>query len=1048
MLSHYQSSAGYGVRGDAERAYVPVMLNVTPSRNADAARDYFARSLSPGDYYAENGGVPSVWLGKGAERLGLHGEEVTGDVFGWLVHNSHPFTGDRLTQRNRANRLPGYDFTFHAPKSVSVLEAMGDTAIRDAFRDAVRETMGEIELEMQTRVRKGGVHENRTTGNMLWAEFVHDTTRPVDGVPDPQIHAHCYAINATFDETENCWKAGKFRALKRDAPYYQARFLNNLAFKVQALGYETARTKSGFELVGVPDTAIKSFSRRSRLIDELAEKYGIDDPRAKARIGQWSRESKGTRHTRDDLVGLWHDRMTEQEREAVFETLQRAAMRLDGSLMPVVPDEDPFSPGAVAPSACLKHAIEHCYERRSVVSEKQLAARAIMFGIGRVPSDTIDAMIAAGETPEGGRVFLSRRVDDQKLVTTQAVLEEERRMLDLAASTRGTCSGLGMKIAPGSVDTPPHGWMYSIDDGDLSPEQYAVCKHVLRSRDRVIAIAGAAGVGKTRLMREVARGAAYGGARVFAFAPNAETVEDTLKKSGFDDARTVSYLLTNERLQEQLRGQAIWIDEAGQLGAKTMRKLIELAVEKNARLILTGDTRQHTAVERGDAMRLLSERAGIVPAELLVIRRQNGLYREAIEKLAGGEATKGFDLLDEMEAIMELDGEAFDRFETLAKDYADTIGRGKSALVVSPTHAEGERATRAIRAELKERGGVGGVGGLKGEDRPVERLVATEWTQAERADPVNYAPGLVVQFHQNVGGARGMMRGKGGFTHGDRVEISRVEHGTPDEQGGARVWCVDGKGRERALPLDHAGRFDVYAKEELQIAAGEKLRITKNARITVGAGHDANEKKLVNGQMLTVAGFTPRGDIRLDNGMVIPQDFGHIAHGYCTTSHAAQGKTVDAVFIAQGVQSMAASSMEQFYVSASRAREEIRIYTDDKHELREAIVQSEQRLSASELIEEPDGGSGEDSGGGGPGGQTTTQPMPEKSPDKEPHRNPVRDRAMHNARLAKHAMLRNAAPQNERERIRERSLPMKQIDPKFLASAYQKRALKGREMEM
>ncbi len=612
-------------------------------------------------------------------------------------------------------------------------------------------------------------------------------------------------------------------------------------------------------------------------------------------------------------------------------------------------------------------------------------------------------------------------------------------MLDLAASTRGTCSGLGMKIAPGSVDTPPHGWMYSIDDGDLSPEQYAVCKHVLRSRDRVIAIAGAAGVGKTRLMREVARGAAYGGARVFAFAPNAETVEDTLKKSGFDDARTVSYLLTNERLQEQLRGQAIWIDEAGQLGAKTMRKLIELAVEQNARLILTGDTRQHTAVERGDAMRLLRERAGIVPAELQVIRRQKGLYREAIEKLAGGEAIKGFDLLDEMEAIMELDGEAFDRFERLAKDYADTIGRGKSALVVSPTHAEGERATRAIRAELKERGGVGG---LKGEDRPVERLVATEWTQAERADPVNYAPGLVVQFHQNVGGGSGKWWGKDGFTRGDRVEVTRVEHGTPEEQGGARVWCTDGKGKERVLPLDHAGRFDVYAKEELQIAAGEKLRITKNALLTSVSGGVSREgakggRKLVNGQMLTVAGFTPGGDIRLDNGAVIPKDFGHIAHGYCTTSHAAQDKTVDAVFIAQGVQSLVASSMEQFYVSASRAREEIRIYTDDKHELREAIVQSEQRLSASELVEGPDGG---ESGGGGTGGPTPAQRTPEKTPNKEPHRNPVRDRAMHNARLAKHAMLRNAAPQNERERVRERSLPMKQIDPKFLASAYQKRA--------
>ena len=74
----------------------------------------------------------------------------------------------------------------------------GDQDILDAFRGAVDETMREIEAEMKTRVRRGGKDEDRVTGNMVWAEFIHTTSRPVDGVPDPQLHAHFFVFNTTF----------------------------------------------------------------------------------------------------------------------------------------------------------------------------------------------------------------------------------------------------------------------------------------------------------------------------------------------------------------------------------------------------------------------------------------------------------------------------------------------------------------------------------------------------------------------------------------------------------------------------------------------------------------------------------------------------------------------------------------------------------------------------------------------------------------------------------------------------------------------------------
>ena len=136
-----------------------------------------------------------------------------------LCDNLDPRTGEPLTVRTRTERRVGYDFTFSVPKSVSLLYAMsGDQGIMDAFRGAVAETMREIETEMKTRVRMGGMDEDRVTGNMVWAEFIHTTSRPVDGLPDPQLHAHVFAFNTTFDEAERRWKAGQFAEIKRDTP--------------------------------------------------------------------------------------------------------------------------------------------------------------------------------------------------------------------------------------------------------------------------------------------------------------------------------------------------------------------------------------------------------------------------------------------------------------------------------------------------------------------------------------------------------------------------------------------------------------------------------------------------------------------------------------------------------------------------------------------------------------------------------------------------------------------------------------------------------------
>ncbi len=236
-------------------------LYMHQSKSAKDAKAYFKHALSQADYYMrEHGEIVGQWHGKGAAMLGLDGA-VTYETFGNLVENINPLTGNTLTCQDDPKRRPGYDFNFRAPKSVSVAyELTGDSRIRDVFQDVVQDTMLTMERDMKTRVRLHGKNEDRTTGNMVWAKFIHTTARPVEGVPDPHVHAHCYVFNATYDNVEEEWKAGQFGELKRDALYYEAVFDTCFAARLKELGYGIERTADGWEIAGVSREVREKFS--------------------------------------------------------------------------------------------------------------------------------------------------------------------------------------------------------------------------------------------------------------------------------------------------------------------------------------------------------------------------------------------------------------------------------------------------------------------------------------------------------------------------------------------------------------------------------------------------------------------------------------------------------------------------------------------------------------------------------------------------------------------------------------------------------------------
>ena len=146
-------------------------------------------------------------------------------------------------------------------------------------------------------------------------------------------------------------------------------------------------------------------------------------------------------------------------------------------------------------------------------------------------------------------------------------------------------------------------------------------------------------------------------------------------------------------------------------------------------------------------------------------------------------------------------------------------------------------------------------------------------------------------------------------------------------------------------PTALAKRFELYRPAQLALAVGDRVRITAGGTTKDG------KHRLVNGSIVTVEGFTGRGDIIINHGWVIDRGFGHLAHGYVVTSHASQGMTVDKVFVGMSSESFPATYQRTAYVALTRGKEQAQVFTDDRDELLKAMCRPDDPMSATEISE-------------------------------------------------------------------------------------------------
>jgi conjugative relaxase-like TrwC/TraI family protein len=883
------------------------VLSTKIQTNLSNAEKYFKEHLQLGDYYSQENAVAGEWIGVGAAKLGLAGR-VKEDDFLKLCHNQSPRTDDLLTQRMKstrwdadrmatvANRRIFYDFTFSPPKSVSIQAlAADDKRLVDAHNRAVQTALKELELFAGTRVHQNREISERQTGNIVCATFQHDTSRALD----PHLHTHCVMFNATFDAVENRWKALSNYEMLQARKYAENVYYHEYARDLRRFGYEIENTPRGdFEILGVSQELQSRFSKRHNQIDAGIEKLLKEKPELangnlkelRSQIAQNERTRKIEGIALPELQRLWNSQLTGDERKSL---LKLASQQKKTAQKPTV-----------SAQTAIQWAEAHLFDRRSVVRENEIWSTALERGRG------FDWTVQDIKAVTGAQDYI-RNENVPSKITTREILTCEWDIVCLVRNGRGKYAELNPihRTAP-----------------ELKPDQSKAVEHILGSRDFVTLFCGGAGTGKSHTLREIGNGLKAAGHASYVIAPQRQQVLDMQKH--FTETQTVSAFLARCQMTP---GAVVMVDEAGQIGGKQMHELLTFVQANGGRVILSGDTRQHGAVEASDALRAIERYGGLEAARLTKIRRQNPKagetkserkrikqYRAAVRKAQRGHYAESFDRLDKLGAIVECKT-LNDQRECLVTDYLSLAEKKKSTVIVSQTWGEIHEINEQIRLGLKGQGLIGQ------DDSMVTALNRLDLTDAQKRDQRFYPDGSVVVFNRKVGD----------FAKGETGKLRTIT---------ATHLLVETKKRIGKVPFKLLDRLTVCQPVEMSLARGDQLQLKANAALPDG-------KELVNGELVTVKAVNPNGQIELKDGRVLPDNYREFVRGYAITSYGSQGKTVEHVLFSDST-IKAATNNQQWLVTISRGTRAVKIFTSNKEQLRENVSRLGDRELAIEFAKQ------------------------------------------------------------------------------------------------
>jgi conjugative relaxase-like TrwC/TraI family protein len=648
---------------------------------AAGQQHYYVSAVAKGveDYYTGRGEAPGEWLSTGgSSELALSGRVDEDDLHA-VLSGADPRDGAQMIRSSR--RVPGFDATFSAPKSVSLLYALGDPETAkhavEAHDAAVLAAVGHLERVAAYGRRGAGGAEQIATSGLVAAAFRHRTSR----TGDPQLHTHVLIANMARG-IDARWSAldGRLLLLNgRTAGYlYQAHLRAELT---RRLGVTWKQPVKGMaELEGIPTAVLRAFSQRRVEIEARMEEMGVRgrdgaqvatldtrrDKRApeetKTLRERWAAEAAVLGFTRRDVA-----KVRGKTREPAPTTATR--QRLDQVLT--------------------EHA--SFFDRRDVL---RAIAEAASEGV-----DVREAELRADRYVGSSAVApLSPAVTGMRYSTPE-LLAIEQALLESAE--RHAYDGVGIAtnddLRQAIAERP-----------SLNDEQREFVQRITTSGAAIELVVGAAGAGKTFALDAARAAWQRSGHRVIGVALAARAAAELQAGSGIPSF-TIDALLyhcESNRHSALPANSIVVVDEAGMVGTRKLDRLHRLTRRANAKLVLVGDPRQLPEIQAGGAFVALFRRIG--GSRLLAnMRQRDPIERLALRELRGRKVNAAIERLTEHGRVHELPTADTARTE-LVTEWHNARTSGAHAVMVALRRVDVADLNARARSILKSTGEVKG----------------------------------------------------------------------------------------------------------------------------------------------------------------------------------------------------------------------------------------------------------------------------------------------------------------------------------------------------
>jgi conjugative relaxase-like TrwC/TraI family protein len=549
-----------------------------------------------GEYYSEHETRTPVWLCAGdtrraaalvgltdAQRAG--GEADAGVVARWLDDGVAPSGARGRAFGERG--VHGFDLTFCAPKSVSLVRALrvDDVvmkAIADAHDTALREAMEYLAMHAgYTRVHNPRTGEKdlvRLPG-LVAVAYQHETSR----CGDPHLHTHVIVPNrqARADgQLVSIDGTSLYHEARAAGVIYQATLRRELNHSMVFEWAPVDPSTGMAELAGVDRDTITAWSRRSNALREWAagNLKVLDGPLSAAQLAaaqKATRPSKPEELAWGQLVAEWRaDTRGLRLDRAAFEAA-RAARRAAA--------RTPFDRARLAEAA---EKIEKAAFTRADLVE--IVGAQLPVDSEQSPRELVEAAV-----DEVGIRLTAPRAAHQRegheRFTLDRILAEERAVLDLV-DARNDRSLL---------------WVKDEDTAGLSPDQKRAVENIGRSPWLVQPLSAPAGAGKTTSLRALnAAVKRRHSGRVVVLAPTGKAVDVAVREGAGDTGYTIAKaLLMLQRNELELAPSTlVVVDEAGMVGTDDLRQLLTATTAAGAKTVLVGDAHQLAPVKARGGM--------------------------------------------------------------------------------------------------------------------------------------------------------------------------------------------------------------------------------------------------------------------------------------------------------------------------------------------------------------------------------------------------------------------------------------------------------------